>query len=521
MIRRIEYVFHRLPRSFKLRYPLIFRATYIFNRKIVRSYYVAFLIMFLSRFLSVFSSPLFFVCFFVYAGVGMGLVFTTLAIILVIYFDRYRGLALGCQFAGFPLSGLVFPLFLSYTEHEYGFRGALLVFGAISTHITALVFLLREPSWSNDNDKCKPQGGTEKPVVTSSCSRGTLSLFSGDSLGFLENLRHIRTLLRTPIYYVILANGVVANYTLNVFSSTIVDHAKDQGVPATEATNVIVYTSLAQLVGVLGIPCLSDFQYLTPSTLQAASFLLLGTLLLLLPHVNSYIQYVLVCVCTSMLLGSVTSIATVLMADYLGHHQVANCHGLTGVALLPVLLCSPLIVGKYALLNLSAFSGVRSVSMLPSSVERKNKEILELGERNQNSIHNFCNSSASCNFYLMSYAIYLHYFFLILCFCPAGFFRDYQGSYDNMFRMHAVLHLCVGTAFVAVAAHEQFGYGTSVLCSTETISRDAIILPYINRKKNTDYDSTSSLNSPKSHIPVAQTPKQTVVKDGNNQLANM
>lgn len=36
----------------------------------------------------------------------------------------------------------------------------------------------------------------------------------------------------------------------------------------------------------------------------------------------------------------------------------------------------------------------------------------------------------------------------------AGFFRDYKGSYDNMFRMHGGLHLFVGLMFMVVVAYE-------------------------------------------------------------------
>lgn len=260
------------------------------------------------------------------------------------YFDRYRGLANGCKYAGWSVSGLVFPKILSYLEEQYGFRGTLLVLGAISAHVTALALLLREPNWIKTN-------GTEKlpeaTVNTVPRNNETLSVASNSASCGLGNFSDIRTLFRSPMFYVIVVASVVGDFTVTVFSSTIVDNAMDKGASETQANDIIIYASAAELVGRLFIPVLSDLRLLRRSTLEMISFILLGVLLVLLPKVTSFGPYAGICVCIAIFLGSTGTMKAVLMADYLGVHQVPNCHGFVGIAILPLLLYSPSIMGIF------------------------------------------------------------------------------------------------------------------------------------------------------------------------------
>ncbi|CAN7943168.1 unnamed protein product [Ixodes pacificus] len=61
------------------------------------------------------------------------------------HFDRYRSVALGFKYAGWSCSGILFPKLLAFLELEYGFRDALLIFGAISLNVPTLTLLLKEP----------------------------------------------------------------------------------------------------------------------------------------------------------------------------------------------------------------------------------------------------------------------------------------------------------------------------------------------------------------------------------------
>ncbi|XP_077511615.1 uncharacterized protein LOC144121999 isoform X2 [Amblyomma americanum] len=80
-------------------------------------------------------------------GAGVGVVVVNLINVVMMYFDKYRGIASGIKFAGYSVCSLLYPVILSTLKEAYGFRGALLVYAALSMNVTALTLLLKEPPW--------------------------------------------------------------------------------------------------------------------------------------------------------------------------------------------------------------------------------------------------------------------------------------------------------------------------------------------------------------------------------------
>lgn len=80
-------------------------------------------------------------------GLGCGTVLVTHLVLIMKYFNKYRGVAAGVRMTSNPMSAIIFPAVLSALKDAYGFRGALLVFAAITMHGTALSIMLKEPPW--------------------------------------------------------------------------------------------------------------------------------------------------------------------------------------------------------------------------------------------------------------------------------------------------------------------------------------------------------------------------------------
>ncbi|KAH9371284.1 hypothetical protein HPB48_011225 [Haemaphysalis longicornis] len=80
-------------------------------------------------------------------GLGCGTVLVTHLVLIMKYFNKYRGVAAGVRMTSNPMSAIIFPAVLSALKDAYGFRGALLVFAAITMHATALSIMLKEPPW--------------------------------------------------------------------------------------------------------------------------------------------------------------------------------------------------------------------------------------------------------------------------------------------------------------------------------------------------------------------------------------
>lgn len=285
-------------------------------------------------------------------GLGLGLTIITMGVLLTMYFDRYRGVASGIKFAGTSGSGLAFPKFLSYLQQKYGFRGMLLVYGGIATHVTAFGLLLKEPPWICLKTRGKKEA---KPAV-----QGTTGLQCGlpnaeqrfgcptsSKIGHCRNLSPLLVLLRQPTFYVVVLCATIADLTSPTFSSTLVDYGVDKGLSLSDAESLIVYGSCTEIAGRLFLPLLADAGWIRRSTLVMISFFVAGCSMILMPHAILRTHVLLVCMCVYIFLGCLTTMKTVLMADYLGIEWISTCHGISGLLLLPLTFITPSIIGLF------------------------------------------------------------------------------------------------------------------------------------------------------------------------------
>ncbi|XP_077532396.1 monocarboxylate transporter 5-like [Haemaphysalis longicornis] len=108
-------------------------------------------------------------------GVGVGIVCVTLTIVVMMYFDKYRGIASGIKFSGYTICSLVYPKVLTMLKDAFGFRGALLVYAGLTMNVTALTLLLKEPPWLKVKTKTKHEVGSAKTDVARSAAASILS----------------------------------------------------------------------------------------------------------------------------------------------------------------------------------------------------------------------------------------------------------------------------------------------------------------------------------------------------------
>lgn len=87
------------------------------------------------------------VTFGVIQGAGSGIMAVTVTMIMLMYFDKYRGFATGMRYSGYCFSSLLYPPILAFIDEAFPFRQMILLFGAISLHVTPVVLALKEPPW--------------------------------------------------------------------------------------------------------------------------------------------------------------------------------------------------------------------------------------------------------------------------------------------------------------------------------------------------------------------------------------
>ncbi|XP_075539452.1 uncharacterized protein LOC142574188 [Dermacentor variabilis] len=157
----------------------------------------------------------------------------------------------------------------------------------------------------------------------------------------------VGNLLSKPRFYACVLAVVAMDYTMAVFPATIVDYALDKGSSRRHADLSVTYCSPAELFGRIVLPLIGDCRFVSRTTLVSASFFLLAATMLALPATTSFLAYILVCACATMFTACLLAMKPVVIADYFGIESIAISWGFAGVTLLPLLLCSPHIIGYF------------------------------------------------------------------------------------------------------------------------------------------------------------------------------
>ncbi|CAN8015716.1 unnamed protein product, partial [Ixodes persulcatus] len=285
-------------------------------------------------------------------GVGLGITTMTYIILLALYFDKYRGLTSGLKYAGASSAGLVFPNLLAYLQEKYSFRGTLLICGGIIMHVLAIGIFVKEPPWTclKSIEKDVKNTTKERSFEIQNISVNIQELHDLSTTVAREQVKKHRPVLLlfvNPMLYIVLALAVVIDFTGVAYVSTIVDYAVDKGLSIEDAESLIIYGSCSELVGRVFLPLIADTRCIRRTTLVMANLFIWGCSMMLFPYLSLQVHIILVCLCAYLSYGCVTSMRSVLMADYVGVQWISTCYGLSGLVLLPLTFCSPSLTGFF------------------------------------------------------------------------------------------------------------------------------------------------------------------------------
>nr|XP_037285697.1 monocarboxylate transporter 9-like [Rhipicephalus microplus] len=341
------------------------------------------------------------------------------------------------MFTANPVSAILFPAVLSALNDAYGLRGAVLIYGALIMHISALCPVLKEPPWiagagalrkegacgnhrvyktSIDSTGCdmKLLAKSDEPETTAFSNekilndvhRHSVSTLKASTLSFEENMHTVkvalveddiegrhsdcqclhtlrtvspalmgvttsyikRSLLRSireirprltmrarkcrtePIFTASFVVAVVAStmvdYVNIVHIFTMMDYARDKGVSRIHATMSLTYAASLEIVGRLLVPLIADMGWLSRPFLVGGCAITAGLIFGVTPQ-TLQVAHIVLRALSSVLMGALVTMKTVLVADYMGTDAVFLVSGVSGFLLVPMLLCNPLLFGFF------------------------------------------------------------------------------------------------------------------------------------------------------------------------------
>ncbi|CAN7986301.1 unnamed protein product, partial [Ixodes pacificus] len=278
-------------------------------------------------------------------GTGFGTTYVTTKYFAMMYFDKLRGVAMGITSLGSSMAGFVFPKVLLYLGDTYSFKGSLFILGAISMNITSLAYLLKVPPW------CKPTKQHESmesiPSLSSACSTelGIHQQEREEKAPWDQNLPRSSSVVRTPIFYVLILSAAVSNVFEICFLSSMADFCQDKGLTTTDAVWLTSNFALTDIFGRLCVPLVADKGLLRRSTLLMLLNLLLASVIMSAPCATTYWSLAAIEAFASIFSSSVGVMHDVVAVDYFGLERLPTVYGIIGVVKAPLQLCNPLILG--------------------------------------------------------------------------------------------------------------------------------------------------------------------------------
>nr|XP_037286631.1 riboflavin transporter MCH5-like [Rhipicephalus microplus] len=181
-------------------------------------------------------------------GTGHGIIINSCLVCICRYFDRRRGAALGLLATGGTVAALVFTKVYEYLLAEYGVQDAFLIIAILTSH---------EPSIMKD----------EAPTTT------TL---------LLQNVLQV---LKNPRFYFHVLSYVSRGFFFECFMTVALDFAQDAGVARADSVYVLTFYAVADAIGRLFVPYLSDYGLISNCGLLTISYLTLCLLQQAAPYV--------------------------------------------------------------------------------------------------------------------------------------------------------------------------------------------------------------------------------------------
>ncbi|CAN7941038.1 unnamed protein product, partial [Ixodes hexagonus] len=248
------------------------------------------------------------------------------------HFDKYRALATGINYAGSPLGSFVFPKLLEYLVGVYGFRSAMLIFGGILLNSLAFSLFLRQPSWRSPNNRGREVKRPEEPKSQDHNEPYTISGHmpkqGSQSNQKRQSMYGALGVFRLPMFYVITYSYISFSLSYDCYNSLLVDFAMDQGVAMSNAVTMTSICSLADLLGRLTLPSLTDRRLVNGKVLMIAVFLAVGVLYIALAYASGFGAIFALTMGMAVLLGCSVVLFPVLLVKYVGMDNIFMATGM-------------------------------------------------------------------------------------------------------------------------------------------------------------------------------------------------
>ncbi|KAH7959826.1 hypothetical protein HPB49_014050 [Dermacentor silvarum] len=261
------------------------------------------------------------------------MVFIVAPTVISEHFIKNEGLAMGLNFAGGTVGLFVFPKLLEYLTAAYGLRGALLIFGAVTMNGLAFSQFTRAPS----KRKAAPD---ENEIAAQLPPKAT-------SDEGANKRRHACTVLKSPVFYLIMYSFNTYCVCYEFYMSLFVDFASDRGVAVSTAVTVMAAGAISEVLGRLTLPSAVDRGLMTNKTALTITLGAEAVTFLLLPFLRIHGLIFAVAVGIAFSIGTAMVLFPVILASYFGRENLSVSFGIVVASAGLLSFVKPSLIGHF------------------------------------------------------------------------------------------------------------------------------------------------------------------------------
>lgn len=241
---------------------------------------------------------------FVISGAGIGMSLVSAVITLTWYFERYRAIAFGVATSAVGLSNLIYPPLIRYLYGLYGWKGTLLILGALTANLIVCAATFRENNIQKRHRVKKKSGDNVNKE-----SLLNMGMFSNRS------------------YIILSINSFLLCVGFSAVNVHLAAYAESHGVDKHRSALLFSVCGLTNFLGRLIFGGLNQLPAFTALRLYTFGFLTAGAATLLLPFAHTYLELQVYSGVYGFFTSCFGSMIPQILLAFLGPALVTNSYG--------------------------------------------------------------------------------------------------------------------------------------------------------------------------------------------------
>ncbi|XP_053374911.1 monocarboxylate transporter 13-like [Mercenaria mercenaria] len=193
-------------------------------------------------------------------GFGLGINYTACMTVMNKYFDRYKTIATGISSIGHNLGLVIYAKFINYLDETYGWRGMMLIQGAIALNLCACACTLFPL-------KSAVNLNTENFHEKSDKKKGSINLSLFKKLAFVS----------------FCASNIFTNLSLGIFILHLPSYSKEVGYTESNFGTVLMVFGITTIIGKVVYSLLGHHPRTDETSLYTVSLMATGVFICLIP----------------------------------------------------------------------------------------------------------------------------------------------------------------------------------------------------------------------------------------------